>query len=152
MLLLIRIQQYVGIITCMGLVLLRANEMDREDCTCGEESSSWESQSVTLYGVFHTWCINGFNCSRLVTLIKYISGYIPNVIIVSRPDLFPKPMRAGGYYPLFTYKLLKIDAVLRHSKLRDILVESFHRAHIRVQVEAGSGLSQDHSNSRPQTF
>ena len=27
----IRIQQYVGIITCMGLVLLRANEMDRED-------------------------------------------------------------------------------------------------------------------------
>ena len=26
----IRIQQYVGIITCMGLVLLRANEMDRE--------------------------------------------------------------------------------------------------------------------------
>ena len=30
----IRIQQYVGIITCMGLVLLRANEMDREDCTC----------------------------------------------------------------------------------------------------------------------
>ena len=41
------------------------------------------------------------------------------------------------------------DAVLRHNKLRDILVESFHRAHIRVQVEAGSGLSQDHSNSRP---
>ena len=41
------------------------------------------------------------------------------------------------------------DAVLRHYKLRDILVESFHRAHIRVQVEAGSGLSQDHSNSRP---
>ena len=30
----IRIQQYVGIITCMGLVLLRDNEMDREDCTC----------------------------------------------------------------------------------------------------------------------
>ena len=25
---------YVDIITCMGLVLLRANEMDREDCTC----------------------------------------------------------------------------------------------------------------------
>ena len=71
------------------------------------------------------------------------------MIIVSRPDIFPKPMRAGGYYPLFTYKLLKIDAVLSHNKLRDILVESFHRAHIRVQVEAGSGLSQDHSNSRP---
>ena len=28
---------------------------------------------------------------------------IPNVKIVSRPDLLPKPMRAGGYYPLFTY-------------------------------------------------
>ena len=54
----IRIQQYVGIITCMGLVLLRDNEMDREDCTCGEESSTWESQSATLYGVFHTWCIS----------------------------------------------------------------------------------------------
>ena len=27
----IRIQQYVGIITCMRLVLLRANDMDRED-------------------------------------------------------------------------------------------------------------------------
>ena len=34
------------------------------------------------------------------------------------------------------------DAVLRHNKLRDILVESFHRAHIHIQVEAGSGLSQ----------
>ena len=41
------------------------------------------------------------------------------------------------------------DAVLRHNKLRDILVESFHQAHIHVQVEAGSGLSHDHSNSRP---
>ena len=41
------------------------------------------------------------------------------------------------------------DAVLRHNKLRDILAESFHQAHIRVQVEAGSGLSHDHSNSRP---
>ena len=30
----IRIQQYVGIITCMGLVLLRANEMDRELRVC----------------------------------------------------------------------------------------------------------------------
>ena len=41
------------------------------------------------------------------------------------------------------------DAVLRYNKLRDILVESFHWGHIRVQVEVGSGLSQDHSNSRP---
>ena len=38
---------------------------------------------------------------------------IPNVIIVSRPDLFPKPMRAGG--PLFTYKLLKIISILHAS-------------------------------------
>ena len=41
------------------------------------------------------------------------------------------------------------DAVLRHNKLRDILVESFHRAHIHVQVEAGSGLSHDRSHSWP---
>eukprot|EP00731_Ephydatia_muelleri_P019688 Em0012g513a len=41
------------------------------------------------------------------------------------------------------------DAVLRHNKLRDILVESFHLAHIHVQVEAGSGLSYDRSHSRP---
>ena len=34
------------------------------------------------------------------------------------------------------------DAVLRHNKLRDILVELFHQAHIHVQVE-------DHSHSRP---
>ena len=34
------------------------------------------------------------------------------------------------------------DAVLRHNKLRDILVELFHWAHIHVQVE-------DHSHSRP---
>ena len=25
---------------------------------------------------------------------------------------FPKPMRAGGYYPLFTYKLLKINVLI----------------------------------------
>ena len=42
----IRIQQYVGIITCMGLVLLRANEMDRDDCTCGEESNPRVSHYV----------------------------------------------------------------------------------------------------------
>ncbi|KAL5486932.1 hypothetical protein EMCRGX_G019472 [Ephydatia muelleri] len=41
------------------------------------------------------------------------------------------------------------DAVLRHNKLRDILVESFHLADIHVQVEAGSGLSHDRSHSRP---
>ena len=41
------------------------------------------------------------------------------------------------------------DAVLKHNKLRDILVESFHRAHIHVQVEAGSDLSQDRSHFRP---
>ena len=55
----IRIQQYVGIITCMGLVLLRANEMDREDCTCGEESIAHGNPRVhvTLYAMFHTWCV-----------------------------------------------------------------------------------------------
>ena len=42
--------------------------MDRENCTCGEESRSWESQSVTLYGVFHTWCINGFVIMSLMRL------------------------------------------------------------------------------------
>ena len=42
------------------------------------------------------------------------------------------------------------DAVLRHNKLSNILVEStFHQAHIHVQVEAGSGLSQDRSHSWP---
>ena len=41
------------------------------------------------------------------------------------------------------------NAVLRLNKLRDILVESFHQAHIHVQVEAGSDLSQDRSHSRP---
>ena len=72
----IRIQQYVGIITCMGLVLLRANEMDREDVHVEKKVAHGNPRvHVTLYGVFHTWCINGFNCSRLVTLINDISGY-----------------------------------------------------------------------------
>ena len=42
-----------------------------------------------------------------------------------------------------------VDAVLRQNKLRAILLESFDRVHIRVQVEAGSRLSQDHSHFRP---
>ena len=94
----IRIQQYVGIIlTCMGLVLLRDNDMDREDCSCGEESSTWESQRVTSYGVFHTWCINGFNCSRLVTLIKYISGYF-NILTSLYLALFTALEKKIGHY------------------------------------------------------
>ena len=44
---------------------------------------------------------------------------------------------------------MHVDAVLRHNKLRDILLKSFHRVHIHVQVEVGSGLSHDHSHSRP---
>ena len=30
------------------------------------------------------------------------------------------------------------DAIFRHEKLRDILVESVHNAHLSVQVEAGT--------------
>ena len=39
------------------------------------------------------------------------------------------------------------DVVLRHNKLRDILVESFHQAHLHIQVEVGSGLSHDQPHS-----
>ena len=41
------------------------------------------------------------------------------------------------------------DVVLRHNKLKDILVESFHWAHLHIHVEAGSGLSHDQPHSRP---
>ena len=72
-------------------------------------------------------------------------------IIVMAPIVFSAPI-APLIYPLghlaATCKRGG-DAVLRHNKLRDILVESLNRAHIHVQVEAGSGLSHDHSNSRP---
>ena len=54
----IRIQQYVGIITCMGLVLLRANEMDREDVHVEKKEAHGNPRvHVILYGVFHTWCV-----------------------------------------------------------------------------------------------
>ena len=54
----IRIQQYVGIITCMGLVLLRANEMDREDVLVEKKVAHGNLRvHVILYGVFHTWCV-----------------------------------------------------------------------------------------------
>ena len=36
-----------------------------------------------------------------------------------------------------------------HNRHRDILVKSFHRAHLSVQVEVDSGLSADLSQSRP---
>ena len=41
------------------------------------------------------------------------------------------------------------DVVTRHNMIRDILVETCHRAHIGVKVEVGSNLSRDHSKSRP---
>ena len=41
------------------------------------------------------------------------------------------------------------DAIFRHSNLQNILAESFHTAHLSVQVEAGAGLSTDLSQSRP---
>ena len=87
----IRIRQYVGIITCMGLVLLRANEMDREDFTCGEESSSCESQSVTLYGVFHTWCINACVCDPM----KIMSLMRLSLLRETPPPPPPPPLSMG---------------------------------------------------------
>ena len=41
------------------------------------------------------------------------------------------------------------DVVLRHNSLRDVLVESCHRACLGGQVEVGSGLSLDRLHSRP---
>ena len=39
--------------------------------------------------------------------------------------------------------------VTRHNTLRDVLAETCHRAHLSVQVEAGSDLTADHSHTRP---
>ena len=41
------------------------------------------------------------------------------------------------------------DVVTRHNMIRDILVETCHRAHIRVKVEVGNNLSRDLSKTRP---
>ena len=41
------------------------------------------------------------------------------------------------------------DVVTRHNTLRDALAETCHRAHLSVQVEAGSDLTADHSHTRP---
>ena len=41
------------------------------------------------------------------------------------------------------------DVVIRHNNIRDILAESFRRAGISVQCEAGSGLSHDNRRTRP---
>ena len=41
------------------------------------------------------------------------------------------------------------DVVIRHNNIRNILAESFRRAGINVQCEAGSGLSHDNRHTRP---
>ena len=41
------------------------------------------------------------------------------------------------------------DVVTQHNMIRDILVETCHRAHIGVKVEVGNNLSRDHSKTRP---
>eukprot|EP00731_Ephydatia_muelleri_P012402 Em0006g1296a len=41
------------------------------------------------------------------------------------------------------------DVVLRHNSLRDVFVESCHRACLGGQVEVGSGLGLDRLHSRP---
>ena len=80
----IRIQQYVGIITCMGLVLLRANEMDREDCTCGEERSSSESQSARhiICCVPYMVCLTAHGLLRSSVDINILS-YLYNCFVQS---------------------------------------------------------------------
>ena len=40
------------------------------------------------------------------------------------------------------------DVVSRHNRIRDILVETCHRAHIGVKVEVGNNLTRDHSKTR----
>ena len=86
----IRIQQYVGIITCMGLVLLRANEMDREDCTCGEESSSCESQCHIIWCVPYTvyQCV----CDRM----KIMSLMRLSLLRETPPPPPPPPLLSMG--------------------------------------------------------
>ena len=41
------------------------------------------------------------------------------------------------------------DVVTRHIMIRDILVDTCHRAHIVVKVEVGNNLSRDHSKTHP---
>ena len=41
------------------------------------------------------------------------------------------------------------DVVIRHNHLRDIIADFCCQAHLSVRVEAGYGLSSDHSNTRP---
>ena len=41
------------------------------------------------------------------------------------------------------------DVVARHNTLCDVLAEACHRAHLGVQVEAGNGLTADHSHTCP---
>ena len=51
-------------------------------------------------------------CSKNVRVRTYKA--IPNVIVVSRPDLLPKPMRAGGYLVSIIIKN-EYYAILHHS-------------------------------------
>ena len=41
------------------------------------------------------------------------------------------------------------DVVSRHNRIRDMLVETCHRLHIGVKVEAGNNLSREHSKTHP---
>ena len=41
------------------------------------------------------------------------------------------------------------DVVTRHNPLRDVFVDFCHQAHLGVQVEVGSTLTPDGSQSRP---
>ena len=41
------------------------------------------------------------------------------------------------------------DVVTRHNRIRDILVENCHWAHIGVKVGVSSNLSRDHSKTHP---
>ena len=41
------------------------------------------------------------------------------------------------------------DVVARRNTLRNVLAETCHRGHLRVQVEAGNDLMADHSHTHP---
>ena len=55
---------------------------------------------------------------------------------------------SSALYRAVTYKYGE-DVVSHHNRVRDILVETCHRAHIGVQVEVGNNLTCDHSKSCP---
>ena len=41
------------------------------------------------------------------------------------------------------------DVVVRHNRLREVLADFFHRAHLSVAVEKGHGLTRDRNHQRP---